>query len=89
MKLDEEWLRKFKERLELSYVWPALYTYKFIVKAEREEEVKNLFPMHTSTTRSSGNGNYTSLTFQMMMPSSDAVISVYKKAASIEGLIAL
>jgi putative lipoic acid-binding regulatory protein len=89
MKLDEEWTRRFRERLEETYVWPALYTYKFIVKTGREEEVKNLFPMHFSTSRPSGNGNYTSLTFQMMMPSAEAVISVYKRAATVDGLIAL
>ena len=89
MELDEEWIKKFREKLDQSHVWPSLYTYKFIVKAEREEEVKNLLPMHTSTARPSGNGNYTSLTFQMMMPSADAVVSVYKRAATIEGLIAL
>jgi putative lipoic acid-binding regulatory protein len=89
MELDEEWIRKFREKLEQTHVWPSLYTYKFIVKAGREEDVKNLFPLHTSTARSSGSGNYTSLTFQMMMPSADAVVSVYKRAATIEGLIAL
>jgi hypothetical protein len=89
MELDEAWAQKFMERLDKLHVWPSLYTFKFIVKAGKEEDVRQLFPMHTDTARSSKNGNYTSLTFQMMMPSSEAIVSVYRKASSVEGLIAL
>jgi uncharacterized protein len=89
MELDEGWIANFKESLDKAYAWPSLYTFKFIVPAGLEADVQNLFPRHTNTARQSRNGKYTSLTFQMMMPSSDAVVSVYKTAASIEGLIAL
>ena len=89
MKLDEAWEERFREKLDKAYVWPSLYTFKFIVKAGKEEDVQRLFPTHTHTSRSSAKGNYTSLTFQMMMPSSDAVVSVYRRAGTVEGLIAL
>jgi putative lipoic acid-binding regulatory protein len=79
----------FAEKLDKFYAWPALYTFKFIVKAGKEEELRSLFPLHTTTVKPSKNGNYTSVTFQMMMPSSQAVIEVYKKASVIEGIIAL
>ncbi|HEX8061549.1 MAG TPA: DUF493 family protein [Cyclobacteriaceae bacterium] len=79
----------FEEKLDKFYAWPALYTFKFIVKAGKEEELRKLFPLHTDTTRASKNGNYTSVTFQMMMPGAKAVIEVYKKASVIEGIIAL
>jgi putative lipoic acid-binding regulatory protein len=79
----------FAEKLDRFYAWPALYTFKFIVKSEKEEELRNLFPLHTNTVKPSKNGNYTSVTFQMMMPSSQAVIDVYKKASVIEGIISL
>ena len=59
------------------------------VKTGKEAEVKDLFPLHTTSEKESKNGNYISLTFQMMMPSSEAVITVYQKASAIEGLIAL
>jgi hypothetical protein len=81
--------KAFGEELDKFYAWPALYTFKFIVKAGKEDELRNLFPLHTNTSRASKNGNYTSVTFQMMMPSSQAVIDVYQKAAVIEGIIAL
>jgi putative lipoic acid-binding regulatory protein len=89
MELDEAWAKKFMEKLDKSHVWPSLYTFKFIVKAGREDDVRQLFPMHTNTSRSSANGNYTSLTFQMMMPSPEAIVSVYRRASTIEGIIAL
>ncbi|MEJ0029436.1 MAG: DUF493 family protein [Bacteroidota bacterium] len=83
-----DWIA-FGEELDKFYAWPALYTFKFIVKAGKEEELRNLFPLHTDTSRASKNGNYTSVTFQMMMPSAQSVIDVYQKAAVIEGIIAL
>ena len=89
MKPDEGWLQNFQEKLDKVYAWPALYTFKFIVKTEQEPELRKLFPLHTNTARSSRNGKYSSLTYQMMMPSSAAVVSVYKLAATVEGLIAL
>lgn len=87
--MDEAWIKAFAGKLDKFYAWPSLYTFKFIVKAGQEEELRKLFPLHTDTSRASKNGNYTSVTFQMMMPSAQAVIDVYKKAAVIEGIIAL
>lgn len=86
---DDTREKEFAEKLDKFYAWPALYTFKFIVKASQENEVRKLFPLHTDTSKPSKNGNYTSITFQMMMPSAQAVIDVYKKAATIEGIIAL
>jgi putative lipoic acid-binding regulatory protein len=87
--MDDGRIKDFAEKLDKFYAWPALYTFKFIVKTGREQELRDLFPLHTDTSRASKNGNYTSITFQMMMPSAQAVIEVYQKAAVIEGIIAL
>ena len=87
--MDQQWLDKFRTQLESHYAWPELYTFKFIVPKDKAEEVKILFPRHVSTEKPSKNGNYTSITFIMMMPSSEAVIEIYKAAANIEGIIAL
>lgn len=84
-----DWTKSLREKLEQHYAWPALYIFKFIVPAGKEEEVKQLFPLHTATEKVSKNGNYTSLTIQIMAPSSDTVIEVYVKTSEIEGLIAL
>ncbi|HEY9488547.1 MAG TPA: DUF493 family protein [Chryseosolibacter sp.] len=87
--MDQEWLKSFREKLDRHYAWPSLYIFKFIVPAGQEEEVKKLFPRHLALQKHSKEGRYISVTVQMMMPSSEAVVSVYEQAAVIEGLIAL
>lgn len=86
MEFNWESLRK---KLEGHYTWPALYTFKFIVPHQTLAAVKMLFPKQKTTERQSKDGNYTSVTVQMMMPSSQAVIEVYKMVSKIEGIIAL
>lgn len=87
--MDQEWLKSFREKLDQHYAWPSLYVFKFIVPAGQEEAVKKLFPKHVPSEKRSTKGRYTSVTVQMMMPSSDAVVNVYEQASVIEGLIAL
>jgi hypothetical protein len=87
--LDPQRIAAFREKLDQHHVWPSLYTFKFIVPAAQAETVKQIFPKHVSTTKESEQGKYVSITFQMMMPGSEAVIQVYQSVAHIEGLIAL
>ena len=87
--MEADWTHSLREKLDQHYAWPALYIFKFIVPKGKEEEVKQLFPRHDVKERASKNGNYVSLTIQMMAPSSDAVIEVYVQTSSIEGLVAL
>jgi uncharacterized protein len=87
--MEESWKISFQAKLDQHYSWPSLYIFKFIVPKNKVDELKSLFPMHTSTEKASNQGNYVSVTLQMMMPSSEAVIDVYQQASTIEGLIAL
>jgi uncharacterized protein len=87
--MERSWANSFREKLDQHYQWPALYIFKFIVPSGKEPEVRNLFPLHTPTEKLSANGKYTSVTFEMMMPSANTVIAVYEQATKIEGLIAL
>jgi uncharacterized protein len=87
--METDWKISLREKLEQHYAWPALYIFKFIVPTGKEEEVKQLFPHHDVKEKASKNGNYISLTIQMLAPSSDSVIDVYVKTSAIEGLIAL
>lgn len=89
VRMELDWTLSLREKLDQHYAWPALYIFKFIVPKGKEEEVKQLFPLHTVKEKASKNGNYTSLTIQLMAPSSDTVIEVYLKTSEIEGLIAL
>jgi putative lipoic acid-binding regulatory protein len=87
--MDENWVNSFRQKLDEHYAWPALYVYKFIVPTGKEDLIKEIFPFHPVTEKLSKQGNYTSVTIQMMMQSSDAVIDVYRKAAAVEGVVAL
>ena len=87
--MDQDWINSFREKLDQHYAWAALYVFKFIVPSGQEEAVKKLFPKHVASEKQSSQGKYTSVTVQMMMPSSEAVVQVYEQASSIEGLIAL
>ena len=87
--MDKQWISSFREKLDQHYAWPSLYIFKFIVPTGKEPDVKKLFPFHETTEKLSKQGNYTSITVQMMMPSSDSVIAIYEEASAIEGLIAL
>ncbi len=87
--MNEDWYLSFQEKLDQHYAWPSLYIFKFIVPKGKEAELKQLFLLHTANEKTSKNGNYTSVTLQMMMPSSQAVIDVYKKISEIEGIVSL
>ncbi len=79
----------FREKLERSHSWPALYMFKFIVSSDKEKEITSLFPKNEVKLKSSKTGKYISLTAEVMIGSSDQIIEIYKKAHTIEGLIAL
>lgn len=88
--MDPQALESLRQKLDQHYAWPALYIFKFIVPANRQAELRDMFPRHvTSTEKQSEKGNYISLTYQMMMPSSEAVIDVYRRVSVIEGIVAL
>lgn len=88
--MDRQWIDSFREKLDQHHTWPSVYFFKFIVPTGKEKEVKELFPAgHPATEKLSKQGNYTSVSVQIMMPSSDAVIEIYEKASQIEGIVAL
>ncbi|TND08853.1 MAG: hypothetical protein FD123_1707 [Bacteroidetes bacterium] len=86
---DFEALRK---KLEESGSWPMVYMFKFIVPSDNQKIalVESLFGDDSQVSlRSSSNDKYTSITAREVMLSPEMVIAVYRKAASIEGVIAL
>lgn len=80
---------QFKEQLDSEYSWPALYMFKFIVPNGQEGEVKALFPYNEVTSKASKNGKYISVTAQIMMNSSEAIVQIYEAAYKIKGIISL
>lgn len=80
-----------KARLE-KLSWPMVYMFKFIVPAQNRQiaQVESLFSPEAEVYQNeSRGGKYISITAREVMLSADHVVEVYKKASSIEGLMAL
>jgi len=79
----------FQERLDQEYSFPALYQFKFIVPKESLEDLLAIFPKHDHQTRPSKNGNYMSVSVNIMADSSDTIIEYYNRASGVKGIISL
>ncbi len=93
-KKTEEFYTRLKTELEnTTEKWPVEYLYKFIVPA-REEKIALIEKAFNDmgaviTTNKSKNGNYSSVSINVVMPSADAIIDKYKEVSTIEGIISL
>lgn len=88
--MDRTTESSFKERLDGYYDWPSPYLFKFIAPRERLDDVLALFGDEAEvSTRESERGNYVSVTAEIEMEGSDAVIAVYQEAGEIEGVMPL
>ncbi|TVZ57239.1 hypothetical protein OD91_2557 [Lutibacter sp. Hel_I_33_5] len=93
MKDSEAFYTKLKAQLDDTTSFPADYMFKFIVPSDenQEEEVKNLFDDVGAIikTKKSKTGKYISLSIVLKISNSKEVISYYKKAEKIKGIISL
>lgn len=84
---------KLKGQLEDTTTFPAKYLYKFIVPTDgnQVEEVKDLFNKGGAVieTKKSRTGKYNSLSIHLTLKNADEVITYYKKAEAIKGIISL
>jgi putative lipoic acid-binding regulatory protein len=90
--MTEEELENFKQKLIESTVFPSVYMYKFIVESSNRNIalVENLFGEEADIhIKESGNGKYTSITAKQVEVNADEIISVYKKALEIKGIMFL
>jgi len=87
--MNDKSILDFRQKLDQQYNWPALYMFKFIVPRGKEQGIKKLFPKNDILEKLSTKGNYSSLTIQMMLNSSEEVIRIYTEANQVEGVIAL
>ncbi len=89
----EDFYVKLKGRLDNTTKFPTEYLYKFIVPAEgkKVEEIESIFKDTVAriTTKASKTGKYISVSIKVKLASSDEVISYYKRAGGIEGIISL
>lgn len=81
--------KAFKEKLENTHTFPGSYSFKFIVTPQHQKEVEALVNNADIKLRPSSGNKYISITLSKEMETSQAVIDVYNKAHTIEGIIAL
>jgi putative lipoic acid-binding regulatory protein len=90
---SEEFFKRLHDELQQTSTWPSEYLFKFIVKSEtkRIDEVKNNFDNLGAVikTNASKNGNYTSVSVNVVMENPSQVIQKYRDVSHIEGIISL
>jgi len=84
---------KLKAQLDDTTSFPSDYMYKFIVPTNlsQVQEVEAIFDNYGAiiTKKKSKTGKYISVSIVLQVESSDSVISFYKKAEKIKGIISL
>jgi putative lipoic acid-binding regulatory protein len=85
----EKEIASFKEKLEAVSEWPSLYMFKFIVPAEQQSEIKDIFENHEVVVKPSSKGKYVSLTIKMLANSAEQIIEKYMETNKVKGVIAL
>ena len=91
---SKEFYNKLRGHLLESTDWPSQYLYKFIVKSD-VDKIKTIESIFNFTgavikTKESRNGNYTSVSINVVMDDPDAVISKYIEVSDkVEGVISL
>jgi len=88
----EDPFRKLQEQLEKETSWPLVYMFKFILPADNQKLalVESLFSGEAVITqKSSGKGNYISITAREVMLDAPSIIDIYVRASKIQGVIAL
>ena len=93
MKDKNEFYNKLKNQLDETTSFPADYMYKFIVPTD-EDQVTQVQALFNNTgavinTKKSKTGKYISVSIVLKISSSSDVISYYKKAEKIKGIISL
>ena len=92
-KKQEDFYKRLHNELVNSTLWPSEYLYKFIVPSE-EQKIQTIIGLFDNmgaviSTRTSGKGNYTSISINVTMKSADQVIEKYQEVGEIEGVISL
>ena len=93
MKDRDNFYKKLKNQLDDTTSFPSDYLYKFIVSTEGNKValVKDIFKDKgaTITTKKSKTKKYNSISVVIHIENSNQVISYYKQAEKIEGIISL
>lgn len=84
---------ELRKKLEESIIsFPYIYMFKFIIKSDNRTMalIEVIFDNDADIIqKQSTKGNYISITVKQVVLSVDEIISIYEKAAEIEGVISL
>ena len=87
--MDDAFFSRLLDKLDGAHNFPGRYTFKFIVPQAQLKPLQALMPVGEISLRSSASGKYTALTIHTHMQHASDVITVYKKAAEVPGIISL
>ena len=87
--MEDSALLNLQAKLEEFYTFPCCYVFKFIAPMARVDELAGLLEGKPFTTRYSKNARYVSFTAEWEVASSEEVISYYRRAGNIKGVISL
>ena len=85
-------IERFRKLLSGQKEWPMLYYFKFIISNDqlKLDQIRSLFiDQYTISYKTSKDLKYISLSCKQYMTDPESIISIYEKAALVEGLIAL
>lgn len=90
---NKDFYKNFKEKLHDVEQFPAMYTFKFIVKSNLNQEsaIEKIFehPSSKFSYKDSSAGKYKSITVETFVNNADEVITYYKEVSKIESVIML
>jgi hypothetical protein len=87
--LEDPSFFRLQAKLEEYYTFPCCYLFKFIAPMAKVDELTALLQGRPFTTRYSKNGRYVSFTAEWEVASSEEVMSYYRRAGKIKGVISL
>lgn len=87
--MNDNHFDSFRNTLEECHEWPCSFTFKFIAPKEVSEELSALFPIEAVRLRPSRAGKYISVTAEMTVCNSEEVVSIYRQAMLVPGVICL
>jgi putative lipoic acid-binding regulatory protein len=83
---------EFKDKLIKQLDFPCVYMFKFIIESDNKKLalVEALFREESEiSTRTSSSGKFISVTSKQVVLNVEEVITIYKNAQNIEGIMAL
>jgi hypothetical protein len=87
--IEADRLFKLKLVMDETVTFPTEYLFKFIVPVSEVHQVTLLLNGLDIDERASSNGKYISVSGKGSFKTSDEIISIYKRASTIKGIISL